>query len=74
MLLSLLTSMRPRSFHRFAAGLVHSCLSPLSLLPWSLVARRCTPSFRPLVGAEAEAPVGLGVVPDFLFFHGLYKC
>jgi hypothetical protein len=42
----------------FAAGLVHSCLSPLSLPPWSRVARRCPPSFRPFGGAEAEAPLG----------------
>jgi hypothetical protein len=41
-----------------AAWLVHSCLSPLSLPPWSRVARRCLPSFRPLGGAEAEAPLG----------------
>jgi hypothetical protein len=41
----------------FAAGLVHSCLSHLSLPPWSRVARRCPPSFRPFGGAEAEAPL-----------------
>jgi hypothetical protein len=42
----------------FAADLVHSRLSPLSLPPWSRVARRCPPSFRPFGGAEAEAPLG----------------
>jgi hypothetical protein len=42
----------------FAAGLVHSCLRPLSLPPSSRVARRCPPSFRPFGGAEAEAPLG----------------
>jgi hypothetical protein len=52
----------------FAAGLVHSCLSPLSLPPWSRVARRCPPSFRPFGGAEAEAPLGSGAVPDLLLF------
>jgi hypothetical protein len=52
-----------------AAGLVHSCLRPLSLPPWSRVARLCPPSFRPFGGAEAEAPLGQGVVPDLLFFH-----
>jgi hypothetical protein len=31
---------------------------PLSLPPWSRVARRCPPSFRPFGGAEAEAPLG----------------
>jgi hypothetical protein len=41
-----------------AAGLVHSSLSPLSLPPWSRVARRCPHSFRPFGGAEAEAPLG----------------
>jgi hypothetical protein len=42
----------------FAAGLVHSCLCPLSLPPSSRVARRCPPCFRPFGGAEAEAPLG----------------
>jgi hypothetical protein len=49
------------------AGLVHSCLRPLSLQPCSRVARRCPPSFRPFGGTEAEAPLGYGVVPDLLF-------
>jgi hypothetical protein len=54
----------------FAAGLVHSCLRPLSLPPSSRVAKRCPRSFRSFGGAEAEAPLGLSVVPDslFLFF------
>jgi hypothetical protein len=42
----------------FAAGLVHSCLRPLSLPPSSRLARRCPPSFRPFGGADAEAPLG----------------
>jgi hypothetical protein len=42
----------------FAAALVHSCLRPLSLPPFSRVAWRCPPSFRPLGGAEAEARLG----------------
>jgi hypothetical protein len=42
----------------FAAGLVHSCLRPLSLPPFSRVARRCPSSFRSFGGAEAEAPLG----------------
>jgi hypothetical protein len=42
----------------FAAGLVHSCLRPVSLPPSSRVARRCPLSFRPFGGAEAEAPLG----------------
>jgi hypothetical protein len=42
----------------FAAGLVHSCLRPLSLPPSSHVARRCPPSFRSFGDAEAEAPLG----------------
>jgi hypothetical protein len=51
----------------FAAGLVHSCLGLLSLPPSSRVARRCPTSFRPFGGAEAEAPLGSGVVPELLF-------
>jgi hypothetical protein len=42
----------------FAAGLVTSCLRPLSLPPFSRVVRRCPPSFRHFGGAEAEAPLG----------------
>jgi hypothetical protein len=42
----------------FAAGLVHSCLRPLSLSPSSRVARGCPPSFRPFKGAEAEPLLG----------------
>jgi hypothetical protein len=40
------------------AGLVHSCLSPLSLPLSSRVAERCPPSFQPFGGAEVEAPLG----------------
>jgi hypothetical protein len=39
----------------FAAGLVHSCLHPLSLPPSSHVDWRSPPSFRPFGSFEAEA-------------------
>jgi hypothetical protein len=48
-----------------AAGLVHSCLRPLLLPPSS---RCCLPSFRSLGGAEVEALLEYGMVPDLLFF------
>jgi hypothetical protein len=48
----------PAGERMFAAGLVHSCLSPLSLPPSSRGAKRVTPPFRPFGGAEAEAPLG----------------
>jgi hypothetical protein len=49
---------KPAGEQVFAAGLVHSCLRHLSLPPSSRVARRCTLSFHPFGGAEAEAPLG----------------
>jgi hypothetical protein len=39
----------------FAAGLVRSCLPPLSLPPSPHVAGRCPPFFRPSGVAEAES-------------------
>jgi hypothetical protein len=56
----------PAGARVFAAGLVHSSLRSLSLPPSSRVARRYPPSFRPFGGAEAEAPLGYGVVPHLL--------
>jgi hypothetical protein len=58
----------------FAAGLVHGCLRALSLPPSSRVVRRCPPSFRPFGGAEAEAPLGEGVVPDLLLLVMSFFC
>jgi hypothetical protein len=58
----------PAGERELAAGLVHSCLQPLSLPPSSRVAGSCPPSFRLRAGAEAEALLGQGVVPDLLFF------
>jgi hypothetical protein len=48
----------PAGARVFAAGLVHSCLRPLSLPPSSRAAQRCPPSFRPFGDAEAEPPLG----------------
>lgn len=48
----------------FAAALVRHPLSYLALPPWSRILRSCPPPFRPSRGAEAEALLGCGVVPD----------
>jgi hypothetical protein len=52
----------------FVSGLVRRSLSALALLPVSRVAERCPLPFHPAGGAEAEAPLGLGVVPDWFLF------
>jgi hypothetical protein len=68
----------PDGVRVYAAGLVHSCLSSLSLPPSSHVAKCCPPSFCPFGGAEAGAPLGEGVVPDLLssfsFLSMLFQC
>jgi hypothetical protein len=50
-----------------ASGLMRRSLSALVLLPVSRVAGRfCPLPFRPTRGAEAEAPLGYGTVPDLV--------
>jgi hypothetical protein len=58
----------PAGARVLAPGLVHRFLSALALLPASGVAGRCALSVRPAQGAEAEASLGYGVVPEFLLF------
>jgi hypothetical protein len=48
----------PAGEHVFAAGVVHSCLRPLSLPPSSRVARRRPPLLPLLRGVEAEVLLG----------------
>jgi hypothetical protein len=58
----------------FASGLVRRSLSALALPSVSRVARRFPLPFRPARGAEAEAPLGWGVVvPDFVSFFLFFK-
>jgi hypothetical protein len=54
----------PVGFHVFASGLARLFLSALALPPASRVAGRFPLPFRPAWGAEAEAPLGYGVVSD----------
>jgi hypothetical protein len=54
----------PAGEGEFAAGLVHCCLRPLSLLPSSDVAPVAPPSFRASGSADAEILLGQGMVPD----------
>jgi hypothetical protein len=59
----------PAGERMFAAGLVRSCLSPLSLPLWSRVARHCLPSFRPS-GVPRPKPLwGKAWSPISFFFQ-----
>jgi hypothetical protein len=63
----------PAGFREFASCFVRRSLSALALSPASRVAGRCSLLFRLAWGAEAEAPLVQGVVPDLIFFSPLIR-